>query len=242
MKNKLFLSLALAAVLSLGDSTGHAVTITFSLNGYGGGNFLSDGSTQFPDGTKVKLGFFHSSGGFQTNTAVQSTWDGLVSGSGTLASKLTTLGANFYTIAETTSLIDPDLGAAFQILYHVDPDAIAGAAPGALVTNGKFETVINTPGIGSGSFDVKGQKAYVWIETADRSQFGLFYSNELFPTVADEDWFVDVTTGSTGVSAIAGAANSVGVSLIPEPSSGLLLGLGLGLLSLARRNPFRQRS
>jgi hypothetical protein len=227
--------LATTLMLGLAGSVGQAITITFSLNGYAGGNVLSSGGL-FPDGTKIKLGFFYSGSSFASNSAVQSNWDNLAGGSGTLASKLDSLGSSFYTIAQTTSLTsgtgDDYLPAAFHILYHPDT---TGAAPGALTPADKFETIINTPGIGIGSFDVKGKNAFVWIETADRSEFGLFYSAEQFPTVADEDFSVDVLDSSTGVIAIAGSANDTGVALIPEPSTGLLFSLGLGILTLARR-------
>jgi hypothetical protein len=229
--------LATTLMLGLAGSAGQAITITFSLNGYGGGNVLSSGDP-FPDGTKIKLGFFYSGSSFASNSAVQSNWDNLAGGSGTLASKLDSLGSSFYTIAQTTSLTSGTEGtddyflAAFHILYHIDT---TGAAPGALVTAGKFDTVISTPGIGIGSFDVKGKNAFVWIETADRSEFGLFYSAETFPTLADDDFSVNVLDSSTGVFAIAGSINDAGVALIPEPSTGLLFSLGLGILTLARR-------
>jgi len=218
-------------------SATQAVTITLSVNGYSGGNYLSDGTTVFPSGTKVKLGFFYSGSSFQSVSSVNSTWTGF-SASDTLATKLTNLGSNFYTIAETTSVLDADLGPTFQLLWHVNSDAIAGAAPGALVTSAKFETLLSTPGVGSGSFDVKGQNAFVWIETASRNEFGLFASKGLFPTVADEDWALDVISASAtdaGVTAIAGTASASGVTLIPEPASGSLLLFGLGLLAATRK-------
>ena len=239
-KKTLLLALPLA-LLGLLPPASHAVTITFSLNGFYGGNFVSDGVTPFVPGTKVKLGFFYSGSSFQTVSAVNTTWTGLT---GSLSSRLATLGSSFYTIAETDSTLNPDNGAEFQILWHLSQEVLDGAVTGATKYNSKFETLLSTPGIGSGSFDVKGQNAYVWIENADKTQFGLFASNGLIPTVADDDWSLDVTSGTTdtGVFAIAGATNAGGVALIPEPTSGALLGLGLGLLALARRKIYNQES
>lgn len=242
MKQTKTLLLALPlAFLGLLPPASNAVTITFSLNGFYGSNFVSDGVTPFAAGTKVKLGFFYSGSSFQAVSAVNTTWTGLT---GSLSSRLATLGSSFYTIAETSSTLNPDNGAEFQILWHLSQEALDGAVTGATKYNSKFETVISTPGIGSGSFDVKGQNAFVWIENADKTEFGLFASNGLIPTVADEDWALDVNSGltDTGVIAIAGATNAGGVTLIPEPTSGALLGLGLGLLALARRKIYNQDS
>lgn len=236
---KLVLTLPLA-LLGLLSSASHAVTITLSLNGYYGENFVSDGATPFDVGTKVKLGFFYTGSSFQELSYVNSNWTGLT---GNLPSKLATLGSSFYTIAETASTFNPDNGAEFQILWHLSREVLDGAVVGATKYSSMFDTVITTPGIGSGSFDVKGQKAYVWIENADKSQFGLFASNGLIPTLASEDWSLDVTsgTGDTGVFAIAGVASSGGVTLVPEPTTGSLLALGLGLLALKRRKIYKQQ-
>ena len=144
------------------------VQITLALNGYFGSNVSSSGQT-LADGTVVKLGFFHSGTAFISSANVLSTWETLT---GNLSSKTTSLGANFYTLASTTIH-----SGEFQILYTPDPEAQPDPSYQTLFTINPAVSTPSLSGIGLVNY-----KPFVWVETTDRSQFGLYESRTAFPT------------------------------------------------------------
>jgi hypothetical protein len=84
-----------------------------------------------------------------------------------------------------------------------------------------------------------GYKPFVWIETVDRSEFGLYQANVAFPTgtFPDNDYGFDVI--ASNATALVGTllADDTGVqlSVIPEPSVTAMSLLGISFLSLLRR-------
>lgn len=211
------------------------VGITLSVNGYYGSNFSSSG-TNLADGTLVKLGFFHTGSAFVPTATVLSNWQALT---GTMASRLSTFDDNFYTLASTTITSGNGNGAEFQILYSPDPDVQPNPAFQSLFA---INPAVTTPTLAS--INLVGLKPFVWIETAGRSEFGLFESKLAFPTGAfpDNDLSIDVI--DTGSTAIVGTllANDTGLQTIPEPSSASLALLGVGFLSLLRRRSVNLQS
>ena len=123
-------------------------------------------------------------------------------------------------------------GAEFQILFSPDPDVQPNPAFQSLFN---INPAVTTPTLAS--INLVGLKPFIWIETVDRSEFGLFESRLAFPTGAfpDNDLSIDVI--DTGATAVVGTllANDTGLQTIPEPSSASLALLGVGLLSLLRR-------
>jgi hypothetical protein len=84
-----------------------------------------------------------------------------------------------------------------------------------------------------------GYKPFVWIETVDRSQFGLYQANVAFPTgtFPDNDYGFDVI--ASNATALVGSllADDTGVKLsaVPEPSVAAMSLLGVAFISLLRR-------
>lgn len=227
--------LLIAAAFLTGSFGQSQVSITLAVNGYYGSNFSSSG-TNLADGTLVKLGFFHTGSAFVPTATVLSNWQALT---GTMASRLSTFDDNFYTLASTTITSGNGNGAEFQILYSPDPDVQPNPAFQSLFA---INPAVTTPTLAS--INLVGLKPFVWIETAGRSEFGLFESKLAFPTGAfpDNDLSIDVI--DTGSTAIVGTllANDTGLQTIPEPSSASLALLGVGFLSLLRRRGVNPQS
>jgi hypothetical protein len=222
-------SALLALVLILGGSVGQAqVGITLAVNGYYGNNLSASGAN-LADGTSVKLGFFHTGTAFLPTTDVLNSWLGL---SGTMASKLSSFDDNFYTLASASITSANGNGAEWQILYSPDPDVQPNPAFQSLFN---INPAVSTPALSS--INLVGYKPFIWVETVDRSEFGLFESKLAFPTGAfpDNDLSIDVI--NTGATALVGTllADDTGLQTIPEPTSASLALLGFGLLSLLRR-------
>lgn len=222
-----FNGLVLVALLS--GSLAHAqVGITMAVNGYYGSN-LSVSGANLADGTSVKLGFFHTGTAFISSADVLNSWLGL---SGTMASKLSSLDDNFYTLASASITSANGNGAEWQILYSPDPDVQPNPAFQSLFN---INPAVSTPSLSS--INLVGYKPFIWVETVDRSEFGLFESRLAFPTGAfpDNDLSIDVI--NTGATALVGTllADDTGLQTIPEPTSASLALLGVGLLSLLRR-------
>jgi len=218
---------------SASSANAQTVEITLSVNGFYGENYVSSGNLM-PTGTKVKLGVFYSGGAFTSVANVTSQWGALTGSS--LNANLATFDDTFYTLAETTTLLGDDVSA-FQILYNPIAQVIADADPSAFIVQNKFSVspAVTIPSLSN--LNLGGKNAFIWIENDNRTEFGLFASNGLFPTVDASDWTLDVTsgTGDVGVLAIAGSAGPNGVTLIPEPSSFSLLAAGLLTLAGLRR-------
>ena len=225
--------IALAIGFASAPSANAQVAISLSVNGFYGENYVSSGNLM-PTGTKVKLGVFYSASTLTSVANVTNLWGALTESS--LSAKLDTFDDTFYTLAETTTILG-DGASAFQILYNPIAQVIADADPSAFKVQDKFSVspAVTIPSLSS--LNLGGKNAFIWIESVDRTAFGLFASNGLFPTVADSDWTLDVTSGTSdvGVLAIAGSTGLNGVTLVPEPSSFSLLATGLLALVGIRR-------
>lgn len=219
--------LLIAAAFLTGSFGQSQVSITLAVNGYYGSNFSSSGAN-LADGTLVKLGFFHTGSAFVSTADVLSSWQALT---GTMASRLSTFDDNFYTLASTSITSGNGNGAEFQILYSPDPEVQPNPAFQALFA---INPAVTTPTLAS--INLVGVKPFIWVETVNRSEFGLFESRLAFPTGAfpDNDLSIDVI--DTGATAIIGTllANDTGLQTIPEPSSASMALLGAGLLFLRR--------
>ena len=211
----------------------NAVVISLSVNGFYGDNYVSSGNLM-PNGTKVKLGVFYSASELTSVANVTNLWGALTESS--LSAKLATFDDTFYTLAETTTLLGDD-ASAFQIIYNPILQVLADADPSAFKVLDKFSVspAVTIPSLSN--LDLGGKNAFIWIENADRTAFGLFASNGRFPTAPDSDWTLDVTSGvgDVGVLAIVGSTGLNGVTLVPEPSSFSLLVTGLLALVGIRR-------
>jgi hypothetical protein len=80
-------------------------------------------------------------------------------------------------------------------------------------------------------------KPFLWIETVDRSEFGLYQANAAFPTgtFPDNDYGFDVI--GSNATALVGTllSDDTGVQLVPEPSVTAMSLLGVAFISLLRR-------
>jgi hypothetical protein len=161
-----------------------------------------------------------------------------------MASRLETFDDNFYSFASTTTSTANGNGAEFQILYSPDPEVQPDVAFQKFFT---LNPAVTSPTLSSISLNkviVGGvvtfeYRPFVWIETADRSEFGLYQANVAFPTgtFPDNDYGFDVI--ASNAVAIAGSllADDTGVQLsaVPEPSVTAMSLLGVAFISLLRR-------
>ena len=200
---------ALLAIVmaSLGGSLGHAqVAISLAVNGYYGDNKNAAGQV-LADGTLVKVGFFRTGTNFVSSANVLSTWQGLT---GSMSSKLGTFDDNFYTVASTTVRSGGDNGSGwFQILYNPDPDVQPDPAYQSLFA---INPAVSNPGLTGVS--LVNYKPFVWVETVDRSEFGLFESILAFPTgtFPDNDLAIDLISG--GATALVGTLSDGGLQTV----------------------------
>jgi hypothetical protein len=192
---------------SLAGSLGQAqVAVSLAVNGYYGDNKNAAGQV-LADGTLVKLGYFRTGTSFVSSANVLSTWQGL---SGSMSSKLGTFDDNFYTVASTTVRSGGDNGSGwFQILYNPDPEVQPDPAYQALFA---INPVVSTPiltGVSLVNF-----KPFIWVETLDRSEFGLFESILAFPTgtFPDNDLTIDLISG--GATALVGGLSNGGLQTV----------------------------
>ena len=236
-KVSVFLLIGLMCGLGLMQSAQAQVSITMSVNGFYGENYLSNGTDLMPTGTKVKLGVFYSGTTLTSVSNVTTLWQGLA---GDMTAKLAAFDDTFYSLAEST-VLSSDGVSNFQFLYSPIQQVYDDADASAFKVLGKFTVnpAVTTPTLAS--LDLRLQNAFVWIESADRSEFGLFASKALFPNVQDEDWTLDVTSSSAldmGVIAIAGSAGESGVTLVPEPTTASLLVVGMAAFFTIRRRKY----
>ena len=223
--------LALLAFVAVEQTSQAQISITMSVNGYFGSNLSSSGAN-LADGTIVKLGMFYSSSTFTPTADVLSNWAAL---SGSMQSRLSTFDDNFYSFASTTTTTANGNGSEFQILYSPDPDVQPDAAFQKFFTLSPAVTSPSLSGI-----NLVGYRPFVWIETVDRSEFGLYQANVGFPTgtFPDNDYGFDVI--ASNATAIVGLllGDDSGVQLaavVPEPSVTAMSLLGISFLSLLRR-------
>jgi hypothetical protein len=225
--------LVLLAFIAVEQTSQAQISITMSVNGYFGSNLSSSGAN-LADGTIVKLGMFYSSSAFTPTADVLSNWAAL---SGSMQSRLSTFDDNFYSFASATTSTANGNGAEFQILYSPDPDVQPDVAFQKFFTLSPAVTSPSLSGI-----NLVGYKPFVWIETVDRSEFGLYQANIAFPTgtFPDNDYGFDVI--ASNATALVGTllADDTGLqlSVIPEPSVMAMSLLGVSFVSLLRRrNP-----
>lgn len=222
----------IALLAALPASFGHAqVAITMAVNGYYGNNLSASGD-QLANGAIVKLGFFHSGSAFIPTATVLSNWEASAF-IPTMQARLTSLSTNFYTLAETTTVnLGDGNGSEFQILFSPDPAVQPNVAFQKLFD---INPASSTPALSG--VNLIGYKPFVWIQTANGSEFGLFEAAIALPTgvFPANDYTLDVIR--TGATALVGTLllNDSGVQLVPEPSTTTLTLIGFGILSFLRR-------
>jgi hypothetical protein len=228
---KLLSKAAILALIGFGavEQTSQAqISITMSVNGYFGNNLSASGAN-LADGTIVKLGMFYNSSAFTPTADVSASWAAL---SGSMESRLSTFDNNFYSFASTAISSANGNGAEFQILYSPDPDVQPDAAFQKFFT---LSPAVTSPGLSG--INLVGYKPFVWIETVDRSEFGLYQANVAFPTgtFPDNDYGFDVI--ASNATALVGTllVDDTGVQLVPEPSVTALSLVGVAFMSLLRR-------
>lgn len=223
--------LALLVTIAVEQKGQAQISITMSVNGYFGSN-LSASGVNLADGTIVKLGMFYNNSAFTPTADVSASWAAL---SGTMQSRLSTFDDNFYSFASTVTSSANGNGAEFQILYSPDPAVQSDVAFQKFFS---LSPAVTTPTLST--INLVGYKPFVWIETVDRSQFGLYQASAAFPTGAfpDNDYGFDVI--GSNATAIVGSllVDDTGVQLatvVPEPSVASLSILGFSFISLLRR-------
>ena len=230
---KLLSKAAILALIGFGavEQTSQAqISITMSVNGYFGNNVSASGA-QLADGTIVKLGMFYSSSAFTPTADVSASWAAL---SGSMESRLSTFDDNFYSFASTVISSENGNGAEFQILYSPDPDVQPDAAFQKFFA---LSPAVTSPGLSG--INLVGYKPFVWIETVDRSEFGLYQANAAFPTgtFPDNDYGFDVI--ASNATALVGTLlvddSGVQLSAVPEPSVTAMSLVGVAFVSLLRR-------
>ena len=229
-------SLSKAAILALigfgaVEQTSQAqISITMSVNGYFGNNLSASGAN-LADGTIVKLGMFYNNSAFTPTADVSASW---VSLSGSMQSRLSTFDDNFYSFASTTMNSASGNGAEFQILYSPDPEVQPDVAFQKFFT---LSPAVTSPGLSG--INLVGYKPFVWIETVDRSEFGLYQASAAFPTgtFPDNDYSFDVI--ASNATALVGTLlvddTGVQLSAVPEPSVTAMSLVGVAFVSLLRR-------
>ena len=214
--------------------------ITISMSAYANSNRLSDGVAVVPNSTILKIGYFYNSG-FTSLAAVQSAWTGLT---GSMSSRLDTLDNTFYvlkaangTALETTA--GDYISNAGKFWISVDPNAANSSETKFTSTftlnPGSFSptlTGINTVGV----------KPFVWVETADRSQFALFESKTAMPSGVFPELSLDLVMGTAGFTAIAGTLQTRSFTMIPEPTTFSLVTLGVLTTLVTRRRKHNSTS
>ena len=214
--------LLVAAIGSMAQISQAQVAITLAVNGYFGSNLLSSGNN-LPNGTIVKLGMFYSSSTFTPTADVSSNWAAL---SGTMQSRLSTFDDTFYTLASTTTYTaTPAVGVSvseFQMLWTTDPTIQPNTAYQKLFP---LNPAVTDPTLSS--INLALYNPYVWVETADRSEFGLFRAIAPFPTgtFPDNDYSFDVidTQATALIGSLLSDDTGFRLSAVPEPSVASLL-------------------
>jgi hypothetical protein len=228
-----------SGALALLMATSSHAQITISMSAYQDNNMLSNGVTVVPNTTILKIGYFYNSG-FTSLATLQSAWTGLT---GSMSSRLDTLDNTFYvlkaangTALETTAGDFSPSGGKFWI--SVEPNGNESEAKFASTLNinpASFSptlTGINTIGV----------KPFVWVETADRSQFALFESTKAMPTGAFPNLSLDLVMGSVGFTAIAGTLQTRSFTMVPEPTTFSLVTLGALTTLVTRRRKHNSTS
>jgi len=223
-------TLALLGFVAVEEEGQAQISITMSVNGYFGNNLSASGAN-LADGTIVKLGMFYNNSAFTPSADVSASWAAL---SGSMQSRLSTFDDNFYSFASTVISSANGNGAEFQILYSPDPDVQPDAAFQKFFA---LSPAVTSPGLSG--INLVGYKPFVWIETVDRSEFGLYQANAAFPTgtFPDNDYGFDViaSNATSLVGALLVDDTGVQLSAVPEPSVAAMSLVGVAFVSLLRR-------
>jgi len=223
-------TLALLGFVAVEEEGQAQISITMSVNGYFGNNLSASGAN-LADGTIVKLGMFYNNSAFTPSADVSASWAAL---SGSMQSRLSTFDDNFYSLASTVISSANGNGAEFQILYSPDPDVQPDAAFQKFFA---LSPAVTSPGLSG--INLVGYKPFVWIETVDRSEFGLYQANAAFPTgtFPDNDYGFDViaSNATSLVGALLVDDTGVQLSAVPEPSVAAMSLVGVAFVSLLRR-------
>lgn len=186
-----------------------AATIELSVAGYYGGNQSASGAV-LPAGTTVELGIFYSGGVFTTSTAISSAlagvatttqWSDFRISSGWVSFGSVTVGSGgdfemYWSSSSSLNTRGPGLGSEFDL----------NPTTGALISK-----------------NLAGKNPYLWVQTADNLESGLFYSSQALPAEGfGASLQIDATTGTEGVTALRGAVSDAGLktaTLTPGTSS-----------------------
>lgn len=172
-----------------------AATLEVFVAGYYGGNQNAGGSV-LPSGTSVELGVFYSGGVFTTSASV----------SNALASVATTSQwSDFRVNAGWVSFGSGIVGANgdFQLSWS----SLDNSAPGL---GSEFDLNPTTGVLATKS--LIGVIPFLWVQTANSTESGLYVSNQAFPTNSFGASFqIDATTGDAGVTALRGTVTDSGI-------------------------------
>lgn len=235
-QTKLPLTRFVLSLIFLGGAPASAQIITLSLSAYNSSNYLSDGVTVVPNSTVMKLGYFYSGSSFIGASSAFSTWTNTLASSASISAALDNFDNNFYTLkADNGTMLQTTAGdfASGQGKFWISLD------PNGNESEAKFASVFT---VNPASFSPTltgvstiGVKPFVWVETADRSQFGLFEANTAMPNGNFPNLSIDLVIGTTGFTPLVGTLSANSFTLIPEPSTSALLLVGLVALCHRRR-------
>ena len=223
--------LAFCALAALCVLPARAATLQTFVNGYYGGNYLSDGTTYLPDTTVVDFGFFYSGG---TYTSASTIGANLLALNGDSAS-LQSFRANNNWVSLGSGQVSGGIG---EFTLGWDKGS-ASQAPGL----GEELNLDPTSGALNGQ-NLTGKTPFVWIQTPSSpgaSEFWVGVSNTALPSAGFGAFYAgDVTTD--GFSMVYGTAiSSTGITTIPEPSVVAMAMVGsAGLFAFRRRSTLNQ--
>jgi len=190
----LSIALVFAGMVSTPTSS-HAATIELTVAGYYGGNLLANSSV-LPAGTTVELGFFYSGGVFTTSSnvlsalasvATTSEWSNFRLNSGWVSCGSVSVGSNgdFNLVWSSLDTSSPGLGSEFDL----------NPTTGALASQ-----------------NLVGKTPFLWVQTANSLESGLFVSRQTLPSAGFGVSFqIDATAGETGVTALRGTVTDSGL-------------------------------
>ena len=223
--------LAFCVFASLCVVPARAVTLQTFVNGYYGGNYLSDGTTFLPDTTLVDFGFFYTGGTYTSASAIGASLLGLNGNSASLQS----FRANNNWVSLGSGQVSGGNGE-FTLGWDAGSSSTAPGLGSELNLN-------PSSGVLNGQ-NLAGKTPFVWIQTPNTPsgvEFWVGVSNLPLPSAGFGAFYAgDVTTD--GFTMVYGTAiSSEGVTTIPEPSVVALAMVGTaGLFAFRRRSTLNQ--